>query len=213
MAVNKVTLANMALSHIGAKNTLQALTEASAEAKQCNLWYEPSRRKTLMAYDWNFARRRLALAEHSEDPPEGVWAFRYQYPASCLVAREIENGNGGRYLNIQLPSQGANISNAIPFEIETDSTGEQRTILTDMEDAVLIFTFDQTSTDMFSDLFDDAQSWLLAHYIAFPLTGSLTIKKAALESYMGFVRYAMGQNANEQVSGPPREAEWVRGRN
>ena len=80
-------IANMALSHVGAESDIESLTEKTAEAIQCNLWYNFSRQQILEIYDWSFARRRLGLAPHddtisetSTDPWAGVWSFRYQYP-------------------------------------------------------------------------------------------------------------------------------------
>src|SRR3546814_8520623 len=106
MADSKVQICNMALSHIGSKSTIESVDEPSAAAQQCRLWYEMARRQALGAYNWTFARKRLALAIHNDDPPEGLWNFRYQYPADCLKAREIENPGG--------PDM-----DAIKYEIET----------------------------------------------------------------------------------------------
>lgn len=62
MAISNVTISNMALSHIGADSTIESMAESSAEAAQCNLWYDYSRLQVLEAYDWGFARKRLDLA-------------------------------------------------------------------------------------------------------------------------------------------------------
>lgn len=197
--ISSVRIANMALSNIGARSTIESFDEQSPEARECKLWYDWARRQTLESFDWNFASRRAALALHSEDAPKNVWTYRYQYPASCLVAREIVNPLGPR-------------ADAVPFEVENDATGEQKTILTDMEGAILRFTFDLTTPSLFSSYFVTTLSHLLGYYIAFPLTGKLDIKAGMLEVYNRLILTAPAFNANERVDRAPREAEWIRAR-
>jgi hypothetical protein len=95
LSVSEVSICNMALSKIGASSSIESLTEESAEANECNLWYTFSRRQTLQATDWGFARRRITLATHGDDPPSGVWGYRYQYPSDCLTMRKIESPVSG----------------------------------------------------------------------------------------------------------------------
>lgn len=201
-----VQIANLALSHIG-DSQIEALDQRpSAEAAQCRLWYDFSRQEILEAFDWGFARKRVNLALHPDtisetatDPMAGVWAFRYQYPNECLVFRKIQNS-------------AAPPGDASPFEIETGLDGLSKSILTDVEDAVGVFTFDQEATDMFSPLFILAFSHLLAHHIAFSLTGLRKIRTEEFQFYSTLVGSAAGADGNERVDPPPREAEWIRGR-
>ena len=199
VTISAVRIANMALSHIGARSSIESLDESSPEAKQCKLWYDYSRQQALASYDWSFARKRQALAVHADDPPEGVWNYRYVYPSDCLKAQHIVNLAG--------PT-----ADAVPYNVEASDDGETKTILTDTEDAVLVYTFDQTSTAMFTPLFIEMLSHLLAHHIAFSLTGKKEIRTLELQIYNSLVNAAPAQDANEKVEAPPREAEWIRGR-
>ena len=198
VANSAVAIANMALSNIGSKSTIESLAEKSAEGRQCNIWYNISRVQALEGHPWGFARKRLALALDSEAAPEVEWIYRYQYPVDCLKAREIENPLGP-------------LADAVPYQIETNSLGV-RTILTDSEDAKLIYTFNLQDTTAFSAFFDTTLSYLLAHYIAFPLTADRTIKLDMIKVYQSLIGSAKGQDANESVERKPREAEWIRGR-
>lgn len=197
VSVSSVGIANMALSHVGARAKIQTLTENSAEAKQCNIWYDFSRTQALEAYDWAFARKRLTLALDGDAAPD-EWSFRYQYPADCVAFRRIWNPNG--------PDD-----DAIPFAVETNSN-QARTILTNLDSAVGVYTFDLSSTVMFTPFFVEALSHLLAHHIAFSLTGKLDIKNQEMQIFNAMIRQAGAANANEAVDPPPRDAEWVRGR-
>jgi hypothetical protein len=195
---NPVKIANMALSHIGVSTSIESFTEPSIEASQANLWYDFSREQALEAANWSFARKRQALTVHSDAPPSAIWAFRYQYPADSVCLRELENPAGP-------------YADAVPFEIEISEDGT-KSILTDLESAVMIYTFDQPLAEMFSSGFVEALSYLLAHHLAGPLTGNADIKKEMLSTYLGLIRIAAAQSSNEGVSRAPRDAESIRGR-
>lgn len=198
-SVSDTFIANAALEQIGAKSGIQSLTENSPEAKACKFWYDFCRVHVLEAYNWGFARKRLALASSSDDPPEGVWAYRYQYPADCVKAREIENPLG--------PT-----ADAIPFAIEQTSDGSAKTILTNAEQAKLIYTRDVQQTSLFSAHFVDTLAAQLASRIALKLTGKRTIRDDMQKLYNALLLVAPAHDANESVADKPRDAEWVRAR-
>ncbi len=208
--ISAVMICNMALSHVG-KGKIESLDEASAGARECKLWYDIARRTCLEAHDWNFARKRLAGALHS-DAPAGTWAFRYQYPSDCIALREIVNPLGGNEPIMAPDGYRQYAPDPIPFAIEVSSDGSARTILTNMDQAVLVYTFNQLSTATFNSLFVDLLSYQLAHKIAFALTGKATLKDRMLENYAGLLRTAPIVNANEGMMAPPKDADWIRGR-
>jgi hypothetical protein len=205
----------MALSNIGHRSSIASLSEASSEAQAVNLWYDWSRLQALAAYDWSFARKRIALTTHSEDPPDGVWGYRYQYPADCLVAREIENPSGERSASgiVRLPSSFSYPDpDAIPFVVEVNSDGSEKTIFSDLAAATVIYTFDQQTTGMFTPFFVELLAFLIAHHIAFTLTGKRTLSADMLQKYQMLLLQAPAVDANEQVSPPPRDSDIIRGR-
>ena len=197
--ISEVSIANMALAHAGVRSTLETLTENTPEARQVNLWYDHCRVQALESSDWNFARKRLTLALHSEAAPTDVWTYRYQYPADCIYARRLANPSGKN-------------QDQVPFEIELNSTCEEKTIVTNLESAVLIYTRNIVTPGLFSTLFVDAIAHLLASYVAYSLTGVRSTKDKEMEIYMGMIRLASGHNANEQAETPPRDAPWITGR-
>ena len=205
----------MALSHISAPSQIESFTEKSNEAEQVRLWYDYSLKQVLESFDWSFARTRLALAIHSEDPPDGIWAFRYQYPEDCIVARKISNPTSRVFAFAPVYSSLSivgNLTDAVPFEIELDAEEETKTILTNMQDAILVYTKDITTTSLFSALFIDALSHLLAHHMAYAITRKRSIRGDELQIFRRLILTAPAMNANERVDEPPREAEWIRGR-
>lgn len=196
-AVSTVQIANMALSHVGAKQSIESLSESSPEARVCKLWYDLALEQALEGFDWSFARKRQALAVAGDAPPS-EWGFRYQYPADCVRFRSMWNPVG--------PD-----ADAVPFEIEADS-GDQRTIVTNLQSAIGLFTKLIQTPASYTPMFVEALSRSLAYHIAFTLTGDLKIKAEQSQGFKGIISAATASNANERVGRPPREAEWIRGR-
>lgn len=198
-AVSDTLIANMALSHIGSKSSIANLDERSPEAAECKLWYDLSRKVALEAHNWGFARKRQLLALTADDPPEPRWYYRYQYPADCLKAREIENPLGTE-------------ADAIPFEIEQNEDNSAKTIVTNAKDAKLVYTRDVSQTSLFPMYFVDTLAAQLASRIAVKLTGKRTLRDDMQKLYAGLLRAAPAHDANEAVSEKPREADWIRAR-
>lgn len=196
--ISKVAIANMALAHIGNKAIIANFEEKSAEAKQLKLWYDPSRLETLETFDWSFARRRAALAEHSDDPPD-EWSYRYVMPADCVAFRRIYNPLG-------------DAADPVPYRMELSENGEERTILTNLEEAYGIYTFDQEAVSLFSWHFVKMLSYAIAGNIAFALTGKRSIKADMIQQFTGLLAAAPAQNANEEQRDLPREAPWIEAR-
>lgn len=213
-AISVVRICNMALSYLGA-TPIEDINEASKEAVECRLWYDYSRLQALRAMNWAFARKRTAPALHGDTPP-AEWAFRYQYPADCVAVRWIVNplqgtGLGSPFIQGVTADVRAMSTDAIPFEVEMSTDGT-KSILTNEQEAEVVYTFDQESPVFFSPGFVDALSLLMASRMAFAITGKRSLTKDATESYLRTLRAVGAIDATEAVAPPPREAEWIRGR-
>ena len=212
LAISEVRICNMALSNIGASSAIESLTEGSSESNECNLWYTYSRKQSLAAYDWSFARKRLTLATHSDDPPAGVWAYRYQYPSDAVVMRKMQNPSGvSAVVFLSDESLDSGSAEAVPFAIEVSDDGT-KSILTNLDEAVGVYTFDQTDVTLFSEFFVSMFSFALASNVAYALTGKQEVREAMIASFQQMFRQAPASNAAEEISKPPRDASWVRGR-
>ncbi len=199
LSVSEVSICNMALSNVGISNTIETLEENSIEAKQCNLWYNFSRKQALAANDWSFARANLILATHGDDPPEGVWAYRYQYPVDCVKFRKLRNPAGHK-------------ADAVPFDVELGDSRETRSILTDLNEAVGVYTFDLVRVTLFSEFFVAMFAAAIAVNICFPLTKKLKLKKELVADFTSLSTVAQAVDGNEQVGREPRGASWHEGR-
>ena len=198
-SLSSVQICNFGLSHVGAKGSIESLDEASREAQVCKLWFDWSRNQVLEDFNWPFARKRQTLALLADEDPPAEWAYRYGYPSDCVKARFIVNPVGKE-------------AAAIPFQVETISDGSSKSILTDLENAVMVYTFDQSDPTLFSSKFIDALSYRVASNIAFQITGDPELSAQVFKIYQTVLRSATGSSAQEGIDQLPRDAEWIRAR-
>jgi len=191
-AASEVQICNLALSHLGAA-AISSRTENSAESIACNLHYDSCRDSVLRDYPWNFAAKRVALAELTDTPPAG-WSYMYSLPADCLLAREIIN----------------TLSNdPIKFVIESNPGGTARVLLTNQDQAVLLYTASVGEVTMFDPLFVEALSWKLASMVCMPLTRDRSIMQMCQTMYLNTIALAQRADANEGLAETPAEADWI----
>lgn len=204
---SKTEICNLALSNIGVSQFIadvDAPSERSNEAIVCRRWYDTCLNFALEDFDWNFARRRLALAELNVTPPS-IWAKVYAYPSDCAAARSIEVTGLRRPLHEE----------RIPFEVaaETAATGDYKVIYTDLAEAVLVYTKRITDAGMFDAQFVMALSWLLAANIVMPLAVKPELADKARAAYAALKLQAFAKNLNEAEEGPEPAGETERARN
>ena len=78
--LNVTDVCNMALAHI-AKGRISNIDEQSELARQCKLFYEPTRKELLRSYTWGFAKRVSKLAELSIVAPARERGLKCNYIA------------------------------------------------------------------------------------------------------------------------------------
>jgi hypothetical protein len=191
---SQVEIYNMALGHIGARDTVAGIDEASRPAKICTRFYVTARDAVLEAFDWSFARKYATLAETGTPPP--TWIFQYAYPNECAAIRSV------------LPVLGRN-SKPIPFEIAHSDIGEAKVILTDQEAAVVRYTKLEDNTALFSAQFTEALAARLAAFIAKPITGKDAALDTAMSLYNMLISEAKANVMNERQQDDTQDAEWI----
>jgi hypothetical protein len=196
--ISEVRICNMALTHLGESNAIESLTEGSAESNACDLWYDFSRRAALASSDWNFARGRITLADHSDDPP-AAWGYRYQYPSDCIKFRRITNPAGEK-------------KPPIPYRIELSDDRETRSILTNLDEAEGVYTFNLTQVNLFDEYFVLMLSFALASNLTYSITGKLELRQEMNRAFVEMSRAATAVNSNEDTEDLPPEADWIDGR-
>jgi hypothetical protein len=190
-----VSICNMALARIGVSSYISSLNEASNEARNCALFYEPMRDFVLRDHPWNFAKKRVVLADAGEPPAE--WGFKYAYPSDCLKVRNI------------VPPGMRNPRNDQRVQYEVANENGQRVIYTDLEEAELVYTYRVEDPTLYDSMFISALAYLLASEIAMPLSVSPPVAEQARKAYNQVVSMASAQSMSESHEGPAPESELI----
>lgn len=164
-----VSICNLALSNLG-KDNINALTEASAEARACNQFYEHTRDLLLQGYPWRFAGKTQSLAEVA-NAKLGAWKYAYQRPNDCLKVRWVRP----EYSTVDPCPQTLQEEIANPYEIE----GE--TVYCNLSPAFLRYTWRITDPTKFPPLFVEALSWHLSVKLSMPLTRDPKVRADAFQ--------------------------------
>lgn len=202
----KLDICNMALGFIGSR-TIASLTENTPEAVWCALFWDRARRAALEDYPWNFATRRVRLAEKAAGPGEGIpgeipegggeagrWRHCYALPDGCLRVLGVGGDAGG----------------SAPFRPRGGGAGV--VILSDEPGAWLEGIFDTPDVSLWSELFVMVMARRLACLIAIPLLKNNPGKLRELEQlYRLALPKATGRDAAEERRGPQSDA-WLQAR-
>lgn len=206
---SKVEIANMALGHLGIGKTISNLeTERSENALRAKLFYAPALEATLKAYDWPFATKTAFLALISTDESaDAIWKYTYRYPTDCIKHRHI------------VPAKDVYTVPGIvriPCQIGDDETG--LTIMTNEKTARSEYTKRSENPVLYSYLFANTVSFLLAFYMAPGLTKGDPNKlgDAAFAQFNTHLNIAQGQEFHEEDQVPIDQdtiSEYTRARN
>lgn len=195
-----ISICNLALSNLG-KDTITSLSEATAEARACNQFYEQARDALLQVYPWRFAGKTLALAELTNDKP-GAWGYAYSRPVDCLKVRWVRP-----VYSLDDPSP-----QTLQQEISNPHEIEGQTIYCNIPTAFLRYTSAATDPTKFPPLFVDALSWALTVRLAMPLTRDIKQRNDAYKLAQVARGEAETADANEERANSDHDSELVEGR-
>lgn len=220
MATSDVAICNLALSAVGSRSSIAALSEGSVEANSCGLHYTPALEAVLQAAHWNFARKQGTAALLKDGtvvggtPPPAPWLYEYAYPADCLQIR---------YVLPQLASAQGVVPGTVPTQAvatapvyfilssDTDAGGnDTNVILTNQPQAILVYTKRITNPNLFDAVFVDAFAYYLASRICFNLTGDKQIARDIFKIADALSRQARASNGNEGITVIDSVPDWIR---
>lgn len=203
----EVDICNMALNRIGATDTIAEFNERSKAAKLCRTFYAQSRDAVLRDFPWPFATRYEGLAIVPGTPPDG-WLFQYRYPSDCLMAQKLTTTQGEvqwlsaarfnlRFYGLQWGLEGGGYwPPRIPYSIAADDEGQL--ILTNLQDARLIYTAQITDVSRYDPLFKSALAWYLAVELVMPMTADPKRVQLAEQKYQLELSKAEAASFNEE---------------
>lgn len=199
MPITQVQICNMALTHIGIKQLISAITDDNEEANMCELYWDTALQNALNEGDWAFARQRVDLVEAAGTAPD-PWKYQYVEPVSLVRALRIDDERATR-----LPED------RVPFARETSAAGV-KLFYCDVVDAVLIYTYEQTDVSKFSPPFVIYMSWMLAALICEPLTGDSRMGTEKEQRAEHELAKAFAKDLNGEQEHFEEEASWMQAR-
>jgi hypothetical protein len=189
---SQVEISRLALGHIADAARVNSIDppDNSIQAQHCATFYPIARDELLEMHDWNFATRRVVLAESLVGFDDGEWAFAYSIPSDYIRAlRVVPPG-----VSMDFPGQ--------PFKIESDVTELDTLILTNVSEAVLHYIYREEETGRYSPSFVSALSLLLGSYLAGPILKGrvgMQVKQTLRGEARAMFLVASAMNANAQL--------------
>jgi hypothetical protein len=179
------SICNAALSHCGTRSRISSIDEGSAEANACLTHLALVRDAILRAFDWNFARLTVALAELADPPAR--WAHKYALPTDCVRLRRLND--------VPMPVLGETFCEVAA---DRDATGALTTVvLTNAAPVAAIYTARVADPLRWDPGFADAMTYGLAARVCFELTGKDDRVRTLTQLWQGILQRAAADMANE----------------
>lgn len=199
-----IAICNLALSRIGVTIKIDSLDARCQEAIELKAVYELVRDRVLGAAPWPFAKSVSLLQKTGATPVR--WAYRYEYPNDCIRVRSIyppapagtRSDSFRAWLKV----------NRAAYELELDGT-DARTIVTDLDGAIIEFTKRITNPGLFDPAFVSAFAWGLSAEVALSLAKTVDHAKNAGAMYQQAVNEALAAALNEEVRDDPPDSQFV----
>lgn len=209
-----IDICNEALAVIGARSQIVSFDEASKEAVNCKLFYNATRRALIRAAHWGFARKQLLLTE--EQGPATApypWGYKYAYPADCERVRYIVP----MPLGIALPDDVIPTDAAfwpLPFPCRqwrfiVANNVDSKSILTNVQYAVGVYTADVQDVDLFDSLFHEAFVNALAAKLTLPISGNVQMMSEWKALANDAILVARAADGNEAMPSTDHTPDWI----
>jgi hypothetical protein len=181
-----IQICNLALARLG-DSRITALTDASAQAQYCSLFYAQTLEELQSEFDWQFCRRQVSLTAGTA--PLTGYSNKYALPVDFIRALRLEDidasENFGSWEII-----GTNLHTNMASPVVLDYIGQ---INPHSEASGPV----PLSGAPIPAIFIEALSLKLAAVLAMPLTGSKELFKQCAELYMATVQKPAFGNATE----------------
>lgn len=226
MISDEVSVYNLALNAIGARNNVGATTEASREAEVCRLWYAVVRDQILAAAHWPSARTfaRLAQAGAQRDvwqpgDPEPGFLYSFFTPSDMLRPQYLTSYS--RFtLTVGNKVNSRNIATETGSPIDTEDdlgiaveggvyTRPAMVISCDDCSPVLAYTTRQKNVALWDSELQMAVIYGLAAQIARPLTGKAQLSQSLVNQANALVMAARVGAANTDEDFKESIPDWL----
>lgn len=177
-----VEIWNVALARVGEGQTVAEPNEQTEPARQCNLFWQHALERSLRAFDWPFARRRVAAVAMANLP--GGWEVAYAYPPDAVCVRRLLADDA---------------QSSVDFRVIGVTVGDtdSRLIAPVQKAAWIEYTRRVTDPTQFDPGFRDVVAWALASDLASLRQEDPRARETAVRGYLAALLQAVEQAAYE----------------
>ncbi|MGA0397094.1 MAG: hypothetical protein ACO3O3_08030 [Ilumatobacteraceae bacterium] len=160
---SEIDICNLALANLGEQARVTSIdpSDGSREADLCAQFFDLARDQMLEKHAWDFALRSVTLTKRSSSPRVD-YKCAYDYPDDVLSVLSVVRSD----VDYNYKTMGN--TGQKPYSVELDANGD-RVLLTDEENALLLYVAKVTDSTKWSSLFVRALSWQLACHLAGPV--------------------------------------------
>lgn len=222
-----VDVVNIALTTIGSQSTISRIGEEGTEGSVAAILYKPKIDALHRSAHWNCMRKQLALTQlkaaivngaASSDPPSIPWLYEYAYPSDCLKARFILPYYNTDYTGVPFTTADSVAPSLltgppVKFIVATDTNAQGkviRVILTNMPQAILVYTARIEDPDMWDPHFLNAASSTLAAWFVNALMGKRTLMLDSISVAKEIILEARVSDGNEGLENADSLPDWMR---
>lgn len=192
---SEADICNIALLRAGTSETISGLDQQNKQGRVANTFYAMTRDVVLADFDWNFARKRVALTPSGEAPPTN-WTFAFALPNDCLRPRRL----------VVAGARAPKVPQRIPYEISG------RVLFTDEPNPELIYTRQVDESGLFDALFVSTLAWALVPDFVLALSLKSDMAAQARAAYKAIKEEAIGADLSQGDEAEP-ESDFLSVRN
>jgi len=181
----KTQIVNLALHRLGTER-INSLADNNKRAKIMNDLYDTTRRKLLRNHSWNFALKRAQLNKLVNKPAFG-FEYEYSLPADYIKIWNIADASG--VISNAHPGNLGFIPDKQQFVIEDGK------LLTNLEQAYVLYGYDNTDTSQYTDTFIEAFALTLAAKACY----SITQNNETTQLILGEVEKYLGESRSDSA--------------
>jgi len=170
----RIEVCNSALLNLGAE-PISSFTEQTPEARICNAKWDIARRATLGEHQWNFALKRITLAQEVGAP---VFGFDYMYP---------------------LPND---LLFLVQVYEDSDYKMEQKKVLTDRDTCIIKYVFDNIEVELWPPLFIDVMVARMSMELAYAIVRARSMIETQTQLYAQKLQQAKFVDSSEDIADP-----------
>lgn len=205
----EASICNLALLRAGQLQRITSLSDPGPAAQACRAAWDIDRDATLEAAAWPFAMKRKALNAISGGE-RGAWAYAYPEPNDCIAPRNLDQADDDNPLGTYNTNPGE--AEQLVFRIESDEDTGRRVILTNVENAVLVYTARIEAPARWTAMFRNALAFQLAADLCFGLAKNSALGFKMLAAFEGYVRMAAASSFNQERKEVPPESDLINSR-